>query len=336
MPWLTIISALCVAEHIETWPREFSSIWKRKITGISVLFLVNRYMLLLSVMIQAISEFPGNGTDEQCQALNIIHSIFAILSIVAANVLFALRVYAIYSRNKVIFGIASAFIISRFALDVVVSSTVLGVDVSTIGSPFQNLSRCGLSGNNVNQYTQLLIFLVDLAIPLLALGYDIFTFILTAIKTVQHSLEMQRLNQSSITQIIIRDGNFCIYFVECIIFMESLKASLKSGNLNVYVNQSFIGDYILSNLFPRFPNILISRLMLNLRTYSEPGNSTISQGQQTHVSSLNFASNQMLGNIGAPLDGESFNEEAEEEEEEERVEIEAIGGQHDRSGEPER
>lgn len=102
------------------------------------------------------------------------------------------------------------------------------------------------------------------------------------------------------------------------------------------MNQSFIGGYILSNSFPRLPNILISHLMLNLRTYSEPGNTTISQGQQTRVSSLNFASNQMLGNIGAPLDGESFNEEEEEEEEEERVEIGAIGGQHDRSGEPER
>ncbi|KAJ3858840.1 hypothetical protein EV359DRAFT_87139 [Lentinula novae-zelandiae] len=103
--------------------------------------------------------------------------------------------------------------------------------------------------------------------------------------------------------------------------------SLKSGDHNNFV------DFI-TPFFDILPNILISRLMLNLRTYSEPGNTSISQGQQTRVSSLNFASNQMLGNIGAPLDGRSFNEE--EEEEEDRVEIEAIGGPHDRSGEPER
>ncbi|KAJ3891641.1 hypothetical protein GG344DRAFT_65247 [Lentinula edodes] len=223
------VITLCVVDYIETWPREFSSIWKRKLTGTSVLFLVNRYMLLLNLIIQAISAFPGNGTDEHC-------------------------------------------------------------------------SQC-----------------VELAIPLLALGYDIFIFILTAIKTVQHSLEMQRLNQSSITQVIIRDGTlYFLGYYSCYLQCESLKVSLKSGN---------------PNNFEGLPNILISRLMLNLRTYSEPGNTTISQGQQTHVSSLNFASNQMLGNIGAPLDGRSFNEE--EEKEEERVEIEAIGGQHDRSGEPE-
>ncbi|KAJ3884957.1 hypothetical protein GG344DRAFT_70944 [Lentinula edodes] len=248
------VTTLCVAEHIETWPREFSSIWKRKITGTSVLFL--QYLIFLEM--------------EQMS--------------IAAN--------------------ASAFIISRLALDI--WRTVIEVGVSTIGSPFQNLSRCGLSINNVDQY-------IELAIPLLALGYDILIFILTAIKTVQHSLEMQRLNQSSVTQIIIRD--------------ESLKISLKSGNTNNF------GIFV-TPFFEILPNLLISHLMLNLRTYSEPGNTTISQGQQTRVSSLNFASNQMLGNIGAPLDGGSFNEE-EEEEEEERVEIEAIGGQHHRSGEPE-
>ncbi|KAJ3898029.1 hypothetical protein F5879DRAFT_1071134 [Lentinula edodes] len=264
------VTTLCVADYIETWPREFSSIWKRKLTGTSVLFLVNRYILLLFVIIQAIYGFPGNGTDEQCQAL------------ITTN--------------------AFAFIISRFTLDI--WSTVLGVGVSTIGSPFQNLSRCGLSGNNVDQYTQL-----DLAIPLLALGYDIFIFILTAIKTVQHSLEMQRLNQSSITQIIIRDGTlyFLLMLVVAIILGIFNVVSLKSGKFNNF--EDFVAPF-----FDILPNLLISRLMLNLRTYSEPGNSTISQ------------------------DGGSFNEEAEEEEEEEeeeRVEIEAIGGQHDRSGEPE-
>ncbi|KAJ3804441.1 hypothetical protein F5876DRAFT_70626 [Lentinula aff. lateritia] len=298
-PWVlsnyagAAVTTLCVADYIETWPREFSSIWKRRKTGISVLFLVNRYLLLLSVMIQAISDFPGNGADEQCQALNIIYSICAFIALVATN--------------------ASAFIIPRFALDI--WCTVLEAAASTIDSPFQTLSR-----------------FIQLAIPLLALGYDIFIFILTAIKTVQHSLEMQRLNQSSITQVIIRDGTLYFLLILSILRLMLVVAiietifqvvSLKSGNVNNF--EEFVTPF-----FDILPNLLISRLMLNLRTYSEPGNTTISQGQQTRVSLLNFASNQMLGNIGAPLDGRSFNEE-EEEEEEERVEIEAIGGQHDRS-----
>ncbi|KAJ3901736.1 hypothetical protein F5879DRAFT_967171 [Lentinula edodes] len=246
----------------------------------------------LFVMTQAVSNFSGNGTDEQCQALDLIFSVCSTIALFATNVLFALRVYAIYSKNKVIFGIASAFIISRLILDI--WSTVLTIGVSTIESPFQYISRCDLeSPDQDNQ--------IQLAIPLLALGYDIFIFVSTAVKTVKHSVEMQRLNQSSITQIIICDA-----IVETIFQV----VSLKSGNANNF--EDFITTF-----FDILPNLLISRLMLNLHTFSKPRNTRMSQVQQTHVSSLDFASNRMLGNIGAPLDGRSFNEEEEDNKENE-------------------
>ncbi|KAJ3858839.1 hypothetical protein EV359DRAFT_68680 [Lentinula novae-zelandiae] len=235
------VTTLCVADHIEMWPTEFSSIWKTRKTGISVLFLINRYMLLLFVMTQAVSNFSGNGTDEH--------------------------------KNKVMIGIASAFIISRLTLDI--WSSVLEVGV---------------------MWNHLIKTIIQLAIPLLALGYDIFIFVSTAVKTVKHSVEMQRLNQSSITQIIIRDAIIATIFQV---------VSLKSGNANNF--EDFITPF-----FNILPNLLISRLMLNLHTFSKPRNTTMSQVQQTHVSSLDFASNRMLGNIGAPLDGRSFNEEEED------------------------
>ena len=49
----------------------------------------------------------------------------------------------------------------------------------------------------------------------------------------------------------------------------------------------------------RLPNILISRLMLNLRIFSN----SEEMGSRGHLSELNFATNNFLGNIGAPLDG---------------------------------
>ncbi|KAJ3992159.1 hypothetical protein F5050DRAFT_1715503 [Lentinula boryana] len=92
-------------------------------------------------------------------------------------------------------------------------------------------------------------------------------------------------------------------------------------------DQTETADLISSISAPFFdflPNILISRLMLNLHTFPTPGTGdTLTTSQRAHFSSLHFASNQMLGNIGAPLDGGSFNEEEEEEEEElNEVEIE--------------
>ncbi|KAJ3805350.1 hypothetical protein F5876DRAFT_17795, partial [Lentinula aff. lateritia] len=252
-------SALWIADHIETLPTEFRSIWKRKMTGTSVLFLINRYMFFLFLVLQAVFNLPGNGTDKQCQAETTMALVCETIALIATNALFALRVYAIYNKNKVILGITLVFIISKFGLDIL--SMVVKKSISTIGSQYQEFSRCGGTASNS--------FLEQLAIVFLILGYDIFIFMLTAIKTMQHAVEMQRLGEPGITQVIIRDGQYCTTIL---------------------------------------PNLLISRLMLNLRTYSEPGNTTISKGQQTHVSSLNFASNQMLGNIGAPLDGVSFDE----------------------------
>ncbi|KIK52739.1 hypothetical protein GYMLUDRAFT_250993 [Collybiopsis luxurians FD-317 M1] len=66
--------------------------------------------------------------------------------------------------------------------------------------------------------------------------------------------------------------------------------------------------------FNVLPNILISRLMLSLRVYETPEEmSRASQsagGQQN--SGLRFATNSFLGNIGAPLDSESIDEERED------------------------
>lgn len=80
-----------------------------------------------------------------------------------------------------------------------------------------------------------------------------------------------------------------------------------------------------TDLFYRLPNLFISHLVLNLQIFSKPGNTVISQRTKTSVSSLNFASSQMLGTIGAPLDGTFFAEkENEEEENGVKIEMEAI------------
>ncbi|KAJ3806519.1 hypothetical protein F5876DRAFT_27214, partial [Lentinula aff. lateritia] len=253
--------ALWTVDYIETLPTEFNSIWRKKSTGTSVLFLVNRYMFLLFIVMEVLQNFPGNGTDMQCHTVNIITTVFQSVASVTTNVLFALRVYAIYNKNKVILGVTFVFIISRFVFDIL--STVLAHGVSTTGLLFQSFSRCGLEIGHENEYNHMLIVdLVQLVIPFLTLGFDIFIFVLTAKKTVHHTVAMQRIGQSSITHLIIRDGEHCRVLL---------------------------------------PNLLIGRLVLNLRTFPEPKN-TITEGQQTHMSSLHFASNQMLGNIGAPLD----------------------------------
>ncbi|KIK51561.1 hypothetical protein GYMLUDRAFT_393639 [Collybiopsis luxurians FD-317 M1] len=58
--------------------------------------------------------------------------------------------------------------------------------------------------------------------------------------------------------------------------------------------------------------MLISQLMLNLRTFSNPDTITNKKTQSSaeqEYSGIHFATNSFLGNIGAPLDGGDHEEE---------------------------
>ncbi|KAJ3912199.1 hypothetical protein F5877DRAFT_72596 [Lentinula edodes] len=111
--------------------------------------------------------------------------------------------------------------------------------------------------------------------------------------------------------------SFIYQVVKHILIHKVFLDYIKAGNHNT---MRFFTD-----LFYRLPNLFISHLVLNLRIFSRPGNTVISQRTKTSVSSLNFASSQMLGNIGAPLDGTSFAEKEDEEEENgAEIEMEAI------------
>ncbi|KAJ4491091.1 hypothetical protein C8R41DRAFT_867632 [Lentinula lateritia] len=135
------------------------------------------------------------------------------------------------------------------------------------------------------------------------------------VTTSDNYLKMYRLKESSITQVIILDAT-----ILAILSVVSLDRNI--------ILPTTLGLVI--PFFDIFPNLLISRLMLNLRTYSAPENSitTTQGGARTQQSSLNFATNRMLGNIGAPLDGESFGE-GDEQEEEEEAEFRAVGENHE-------
>ncbi|KAJ3887057.1 hypothetical protein GG344DRAFT_69136 [Lentinula edodes] len=213
-------------DFVETLPAEINVMWKKRMTGASALFLVNRYSFLLSLVLQMVGSLPGNGSDR------------------------------------------------KLALDILL--TVFPSSASTSGSQFQDFAMCGVT-------------------------------------TSDNYLKMYRLKESSITQVIILDAT-----ILAILSVVSLDKNI--------ILPTTLGLVI--PFFDILPNLLISRLMLNLRTYSASENSitTTQGGARTQQSSLNFATNRMLGNIGAPLDGESFGEGDEQEEE---AEFRAVGENHE-------
>ncbi|KAJ3805972.1 hypothetical protein F5876DRAFT_69341 [Lentinula aff. lateritia] len=248
-------------DFVETLPAEINIMWKKRMTGASALFLVNRYSFLLNLVLQMVGSLPGNGSDRKCQIIYITYGVSSSISVAITNK------WTINIENKWL--MVSLFMCCKL--------TVFPSSASTSGSQFQDFTMCGVT-------------------------------------TSDNYLKMYRLKESSITQVIILDATILAIL------------SIVSLDRNIILPTTL---ELVIPFFDILPNLLISRLMLNLRTYSAPGNSiTTTQGRaRTWQSSLNFATNRMLGNIGAPLDGGSFGERDEQEEEEE--EFRAVGERHE-------
>ncbi|KAF5388757.1 hypothetical protein D9757_005577 [Collybiopsis confluens] len=120
-----------------------------------------------------------------------------------------------------------------------------------------------------------------LAIPCIALAFDTFIFVLTIQKTIRHAISMRSSGQASVTETELFTGT----------------------------NTSNIWAFITPFFDISLPNILISRLVLNLRTFSLL-EATRSQTITT-ISGLNFATNRILGNIGGPIQSGEVEQEEE-------------------------
>ncbi|KAJ3779931.1 hypothetical protein GGU10DRAFT_397901 [Lentinula aff. detonsa] len=184
----TNTTALWIADFIETLPTEINAIWRKKLTGASVLFLINRYIFLFSLFSQILFNLPGNETNEQ--------------------------VYAIYNKNRIILGTCSILIISRLVIDILQQIRFQGT--SSAGTQFQSFSACVTDIPDSNVYSQCgldslyIEFLstpaiVRFVVPFIALAYDIYIFGLTMRKTIDLGFKMKRQGQSSVAHVIVQD-----------------------------------------------------------------------------------------------------------------------------------
>ncbi|KAJ3885029.1 hypothetical protein GG344DRAFT_83197 [Lentinula edodes] len=235
-------SVLWLFDFVQTFPLELRSIWSKRLSGMSIIFILNRYLFLFSVMSSIAINMPGSSGDIICRNLYNIDNIVPVVTTISTNVLFTLRVYALYAENIWILVVASAFIITRLALDI--WNIVFDHGISTQGSQYESLSRCTL-------------FIEDSAANITTIA----AAIVAAIEAVFQIMSFPKLDVQLST-----------------------------------VDTAF--DSIVAPYFVVLPNLLINRLVLNLRVFG--GNST--QSTTADLSDPVFAHNNVIGNIGAPVD----------------------------------
>ncbi|KAF5371876.1 hypothetical protein D9757_010584 [Collybiopsis confluens] len=246
-------AVLWIADFIETLPTEIQTMWSRRQTGASLLFIFNRYSFLLSLLAALIINLPGESGDRECNTIGYLYIALQSTSIATTTGLFTLRVYAISLNSKlncrVILVTAALVIASRLSVDML--TLVFSPTMSTSGSIVQGFSRCIME---------------------------------------------QTPNSALFNKIMLVVGIFSV-------IVAMVQEQFAELNYNVAMPLAIITPF-----FDILPNILISRLMLNLRTFDSNENfGTIS------ASGLHFAINsRVLGNIGAPLRTENIEEDSED------------------------
>lgn len=60
--------ALWLLDYVQTLHMEIGTIWRRRLTATTVLFLMNRYIFAGYLVSMVLSSLPGSSTDDECVA----------------------------------------------------------------------------------------------------------------------------------------------------------------------------------------------------------------------------------------------------------------------------
>ncbi|EIM79388.1 uncharacterized protein STEHIDRAFT_116583 [Stereum hirsutum FP-91666 SS1] len=258
-----ILSAntMWLMDFLYTLPMEWRAIWSKNLMGTSILFLLNRYLFFGYMISVFIENFDLSGVLS-CNLIFQMQQAFQIASIQITNILFTLRVYAISGQKK--------------------TDASLATGLSTKGSIYESLSPCGLSIPDAK---------LD-AIHIQSWQRDAPTG--TAKYCATSSSRWYK------------DLEYHISANKAHLYQLSPTNSVFQGLMGPYFTAQATFDYgkgeeifnADNNQPLSLPNLLITRLVLNLRLFDQAPNAPSSG----HLPDLDFVQNRILGNIGAPLD----------------------------------
>ncbi|TBU27604.1 hypothetical protein BD311DRAFT_778821 [Dichomitus squalens] len=112
-------AALIFHEYLITFDSEVRLMWRRKITGASIIFFLNRYIMLLSQLFILPTWAPVS--DLSCAALGWLDVIFNLAPYFVWNGFATLRVYALTGRDWRIPSIVALLMLGPIAANIILS-----------------------------------------------------------------------------------------------------------------------------------------------------------------------------------------------------------------------
>ncbi|KAE9391803.1 hypothetical protein BT96DRAFT_945092 [Gymnopus androsaceus JB14] len=301
-----------------TFPTEVRTIWSRKMTGSSILFLLSRYSFMLFAAMQLVLFLPGYMTAMRFVCLLSVSEDGLTLGIIA--VLVILRVYALFGQKWLLFILLCPFIIADIIIAIISDVFTHSKFLVIVPGYYQprNVRRAILAMfrywweyfSRVSDFFFFLMFIrcIDCFIISNASSFDTIIFLLTFARTAGHIMQSRKMGAHSITEVVLRDGT--LYFLQVLYFFKHstifIVGGIQAAIVILLSDAAAETSTIVSPFFAILPNLLINRFVLNLRAFSDstvqhsgkgPSNTTVNT-----LSVPNFAENRFIGNMGAPLD----------------------------------
>ncbi|KAI0784945.1 hypothetical protein C8Q75DRAFT_735712 [Abortiporus biennis] len=269
--------ALVLYEHSITLDLEVKHIWRKKFNVATIVFILNRYGLLLSLL-TFVPPFLFVRGIESCNRLDYANAVFSLLHFLIFEGFFILRTWAIWGQQWLPVFVLTPFLITASALKGVQSFSQTVVDIIPIQLPY---GGCDIESTLSPLMTQR----IYTAATALLLVQDVLVLASTVVKTIDVKRAANRANiGASLSTLLLRDGT--LYFIAAILShalaLVVAYTALDAPSISVIIGPI---EVILS--------ILVSRFILNLKQIDL--NRECSVGS-TGMSSVNFA-----WNLGAPL-----------------------------------
>ncbi|KAJ3557661.1 hypothetical protein NM688_g1346 [Phlebia brevispora] len=323
---LNALTALVAYEYVITLGQEIVTMWRRKLNGATVLFFLNRYLMVLSVIMvyvpftakvqwyTAIHRGDILGSNRRiCRYVYRLHQTSTMLNIGLGAAFSALRIYALWDRNILLLSVVFVlnlvpvgtnlvsyhhyhFCVERIANLLVRSTTLVYFLPNTMSIPSLANSVAYLSLTLIYTFSGVSLPVATRAALIVV---DALVVILTWIKTYDAYKTASSLNfRVPLLTLFFRDGT--MYFV-AVLLMNVMHILLQS----VSVMQSLTPATL---FFTTLTPILISRFLLNLRQLD----GAIGTSDETYPSSeisipgFRIPPSLITGNLGQTLEhGES-------------------------------
>lgn len=280
-------SVILFWDHILTSGDEVDHIWKRRFTGATALFLLNRYSTFIKTVLGYVTVFTSSPST--CRWSQYAYQVFDLIALFVFAAFSAFRVWAIWGRELRPFLVVLPFCLVTPVLNLYRVTQATPIFDHSLPIPF------GGCGTDYGLPLSLYIMFSDI-VRAIAIATDALVLIMTWIKTRSIYKAVRRVKVGTgLSELLIRDGT--LYFGSLLLFnVVDLIVNHTAANFNPV---NYFNDVVNC--------ILISRFMLNLRAVNANpyeravGTSTTARG----VIQSNF-----FGDLGGPLVYSSSDEES--------------------------